>query len=56
MLYLKNVILNVHGNVTIQDVMPFVPQFVNHQNVIHLAKNLKQQFAMLNAKGYFLRF
>ena len=51
MLYLKNAILNVHGNVTIQDVMPFVHQYASPQNVIQVVKNQNLLFLMLNAKG-----
>jgi len=30
----------------ILNVMPFVLQYVNHQDVIHLVKNQKMQFVM----------
>jgi len=36
--------------------MPFVAQFVNHQNVIHHVKNQKMPFVMLNAKNQIVKF
>ena len=35
----------------IQNVQQFVVQYVNHQDAIHLAKNQKMQFVMLNVKS-----
>jgi len=40
----------------IQDVMQFVHQFVNHQNVIHHVKNLKMRFVMLNVKNLIVKY
>jgi len=51
----KNVTLNVHGNVMIQDVMPSVPQSVNHLNVIQVVKNLKTLFVMSNVKDLIVK-
>jgi hypothetical protein len=52
---LKNVTLNVHGNVTTPDVMPSVPLFVNLLNVTHLVKNPKTPFVMLNVKDLIVK-
>jgi len=40
----------------IQDVMLFVNQFVNHQNVTHHVKNQKMQFVMWNVKNLIVKY
>jgi len=40
----------------IQDAMPFVIQFVNHQNVTPHVKNQKMLFVMLNVKNLIVNF
>ena len=34
-----------------QNAQPFVTQYVNHQDAIHLAKNQEMQYAMSNVKN-----
>ena len=48
---IHSVILNVHGNAMIHIAQQYVIQFVNLQNAIHHALNLKTQFVMSNVKN-----